>query len=100
MSNGHTPGSIATEELHGKLLRLLKKSLLPRWLIKVINQHEHTFSFLPRRPQTAASGKEVKGGFGRAKGFARPLAKPLTYLERWLPLPLRKECQLNCQIKY
>ncbi|WP_236676285.1 hypothetical protein, partial [Chryseolinea lacunae] len=36
----------------------------------------------------------------RAKDSARPLAKPLTYLERWLPLPSRKEslAQLSDQV--
>ena len=55
------------------------------------------FPDFPLRPLTAESGKIVKGGFGCAAGFVRPLAQPLTILERRLPLPDADSQAQNCQ---
>ena len=51
----------------------------------------------PLRQQGAESGEHVKGGFGGAVEIARPLAKPLTFSERRLPLPAAENQTSHCQ---
>ena len=56
---------------------------------------------VPHHTGLQRGGPAGDGGFGRAGALARPLAQPLTFLERWLPLPVGEgmQKQPDCQIK-